>query len=451
MITITDNHKKPPRILKEDEIADLKEIGNKKISELKDLLLLGFHKDRIVEQKIFELSNGCLTTGNIMGFVGKGNTQLRITSRFAQSDKNDYFLHYMLQKVLSINLFDFEQKEGYKDKFYDFLLCFFPYYLQKALNQGLYKEYHRNEYNDSNVRGAIDVKRHIKLNIPFAGKVAYTMREYVYDNPVMQLIRHTIEYIKIHPFGKKILNSKSETIENVNKIIFHTPNYNKNDRLKIINFNIKKTVNHPYFSAYRELQKICIRILQKDKITFGEGKNKIYGLLFDGAWLWEEYLNKVFIEKNLGFTHAKNITREDPIFLFSGNEKSYRRYPDFYKDKFILDAKYKRLDKNENDIDTDDVEENAKIRLDRNDMSQIITYMYVRSADLGCFIYPTKRPEPEKPEDIGTLNGHGGKIKVFGFAIPQDKLNFKEFTEEIQRNESSVAKSIKLLSIGVHT
>jgi 5-methylcytosine-specific restriction endonuclease McrBC regulatory subunit McrC len=45
------------------------------------------------------------------------------------------------------------------------------------------------------------------------------MREYVYDNPVMQLVRHTIEYIKTHSYGKQILNSNSDIVENVNKII----------------------------------------------------------------------------------------------------------------------------------------------------------------------------------------------------------------------------------------
>ena len=42
----------------------------------------------------------------------------------------------------------------------------------------------------------IDVGNHLKKNLPFTGNIAYTTREFTYDNPMMQLIRHTIEYIK---------------------------------------------------------------------------------------------------------------------------------------------------------------------------------------------------------------------------------------------------------------
>ncbi|MBR4012635.1 MAG: hypothetical protein IKI98_07425, partial [Spirochaetaceae bacterium] len=35
--------------------------------------------------------------------------------------------------------------------------------------------------------------------------VAYRSREYTFDNHIMQLIRHTIEYIKTKPIGKSIL------------------------------------------------------------------------------------------------------------------------------------------------------------------------------------------------------------------------------------------------------
>lgn len=42
----------------------------------------------------------------------------------------------------------------------------------------------------------IDVARHMKKNTPFIGNIAYSQREYSYDNDLMELVRHTIEYIK---------------------------------------------------------------------------------------------------------------------------------------------------------------------------------------------------------------------------------------------------------------
>lgn len=42
------------------------------------------------------------------------------------------------------------------------------------------QDYVRNEYNDGNVKGTINIDRHIRKNIPFVGNIAYSQREYAY-------------------------------------------------------------------------------------------------------------------------------------------------------------------------------------------------------------------------------------------------------------------------------
>lgn len=44
-------------------------------------------------------------TGNMMGFIGRGDTDIFIRSRFSK-DTNDYFLHYMLMRVAGLSVFD---------------------------------------------------------------------------------------------------------------------------------------------------------------------------------------------------------------------------------------------------------------------------------------------------------------------------------------------------------
>ena len=105
-----------------------------------------------------------------MGFVGVNDTKITIKSRFAKNCDEDYFLHYMLQKVFSINLFDLKHNTN-TESIFDFLLYLFPYFLKRAVRQGIYKEYTKHEYNDANVRGVIDVSRHIRQNIPFSGNL----------------------------------------------------------------------------------------------------------------------------------------------------------------------------------------------------------------------------------------------------------------------------------------
>ena len=175
-------------------------------------------EDCIGKQHLFDITpkenRYVVKTGNLAGFIGLNDMYITIRSRFGTENGDDYFLHYMLKKVLSVNLFNLKHTAT-DEQVFDFLLHLFPYFLNKALVQGLYKEYRRNEYNDCNLRGTIDISRHIKCNVPFNGRVAYRTREFSYDNHVTQLIRHTVEYIRTKRLGEMVLHTNVDTQENV--------------------------------------------------------------------------------------------------------------------------------------------------------------------------------------------------------------------------------------------
>ena len=422
----------------------LKELCAKNPSLIVFPKILGETRDGIENQKIFEMSgsfenplNAKITTGNLMGFVGFRNTQVSIQSRFTQSAKSeggdeDFFLHYMLEKVGVANLFDLQHSTK-RDRYFDFLTFLFPLFLKKALLQGLFKTYRRFEHNDANIRGVVDVSRHIHKNIPFACRVAYNTRERTFDNPVTELIRHTIELIKTKPFGKYVLSHDEETKIAVSEIIQATGSYNIRERDQVIAQNAKP-LNHPYFTAYNALQKLCLAILIFQKIAYRKDSNKVYGILFDGAWLWEEYLARVL--KKEGFRHPRNKDSAGGIRMFQNDsdefsfDKNFRRiYPDFYrpndepKGGFILDAKYKRLQNG----------------IGREDLYQVVTYMHTMKIDFGGFLYPIKENDTVAyaDENSGAIilsqhyklseNGYGGEIYVLGIRIPKAKgENLKE-------------------------
>ena len=427
MLSISDNSS---RNITNDELQHLPNL--EKIAQLKinnqveanhNFLIFSNKKETIRNEHIFSINETTLTTNNIMGFVGLNESEVTIKSRFSNGNK-DYFLHYMLQKVFSINLFDLKHSAA-NENIFDFLIYLFPFYLKNALRQGLYKEYKRKEYNNSNIKGTINIARHIKNNIPFRGEVAYSSREHSYDNKITQLIRHTIEFIKKHNFANNILSSDSETQNNVNKIIQATPSFEHNCKISVINNNVKPLI-HPYYSEYTFLQKICLQILRYESLKYGQEKNKIFGLLFDGAWLWEEYLNTIL--KDCGFKHPRNDISKGGIHLFR-TRKGYVRYPDFWKDEFVIDAKYKRL---------------ANKEIDRNDMNQIISYMYVKQAKIGGFLYPTSNNNSLNLEnEIGYLNGFNGVVKKWNIPIPTESSDFNTFCKSIQLNEERLKKIIK--------
>ena len=412
---IDDNTRKDLQRIANAQIKDLK--GDKRPNLLVFPRDLGYYGDDVGEGRIISFHDDCISTGNIMGFVGVNDTQVDIISRFAKTDGEDYFLHYMLQRVFAINLFDIKHTTS-SQPIFDFLLYLFPYFLKKALRQGIYKKYRRFEYNDSNIRGPIDVSRHIRENIPFRGTVAYSTREHTYDNEVTELIRHTIEYIKTHPMGNGVLNCDQETKDAVMTMTQATPTYNTRDRNRIINLNLRP-VTHPYYSEYTALQKICLQILRHEALKYGQEKDRIYGVLFDGAWLWEEYLNTIFTKARLEITHAKNKTGENGILLYKNKRKSL--YPDFYRKtdvaetSFVLDAKYKQLDQEVDNIS-------------REDLFQMITYMHVLPARHCALLYPIELKESNTraivPSSPRQLQGYGGEIIGMGIPI----VNEAEFS-----------------------
>ncbi len=201
-ICLTDNH--IGKIFLQEEISPLFSIANKSIAELcrtnENLLIFPesitdvkdeIGKSSVVDIQITEEPDALkVSTGNVMGFIGIGNLQMKIQSRFDEG-RDDFLLHYMLQRVLSYNLFDLNYSSEFDDVF-DFLMFMFPPLLKSAMRQGIYREYKNYRHNDSNIRGPIDFNRHLAKNVPFVGNVAYSTREYSHDNSMTQLIRHTI-------------------------------------------------------------------------------------------------------------------------------------------------------------------------------------------------------------------------------------------------------------------
>ena len=368
------------------------------------------------DQKILETVNQKIKTGNVIGFLGCGQERLTISSRFS-SKSDDYFLHYLLQKVLNINLTSLDVGLSREERLYQLLIYLFPKYLEAAMRKGLYKEYQRFSHNDSHIKGVIDVVNHLKKNLPFTGNIAYTTREFTYDNPMMQLIRHTIEYIKNQKsLGRGIIYTNRE---NITEIIRVTPSYEQADRAKVIRRNQDKPLRHAYFREYRKLQELCLMILNREEHGLGYQEQKIHGILFDVAWLWEEYVYTLLPK---GFVHPRNKDKTDGISVFSVGKRKV--YPDFYdrERKIVLDAKYKKLEFTEKGIN-------------REDLFQLISYSHILKAEKAGLIFPSI--EQSVNSEIGELAGYGALLKKWSIQIPQKTSSYNEFCKMMESSEEN--------------
>lgn len=441
MIILRDNSTRPASPQEIDAYLSLQSVANREISELLneygDNLLIYPHsfsqcEDQIADQELFSLQTSwkekqcmkaVLTTGNIAGFISANGQSVSIQSRFTEHTDKDFFLHYMLDKVLGINIVNLPHGTA-ADRIFNFLLFFFPKFLNDAISQGIYKEYQRNEYNDSNVRGTIDINRHLKTNTHFNGRIAYRTREFSHDNNVTELIRHTIDCISKTRFGKALLENDSETHANVSRIIAATPRYNRQERDRIIRNNLK-IISHPYYFRYTPLRKLCLKILRHEKIKYGSNDNEIFGILFDVSWLWEEYLATIFIPQ--GFSHPDNRKKIGRIYLAKANRLD--RYPDFYReqDSIIIDAKYKRS-------------------INRDDIHQIISYMYRLKGHAGMFIKPRDEEDTQKNEYelLGYGEDCGARLRIESFPISSESRSYDNFKAEMMKQEDIFASKYRL-------
>ena len=429
---ITDNQH---RLAKEDFVAEYPKLSQALLDRTLDNLSkednififpndLKNSPDLEKDQKIFETVNQKIKTGNVIGFLGCGQERLTISSRFSD-ESNDHFLHYLLHKVLHINLTSLDVALSREERLYQLLMYLFPNYLQAAIRKGLYKEYQRFSHNDSHVKGVIDVRNHLKKNLPFTGNIAYTTREFTYDNPLIQLVRHTIEYIKNQKrIGQGVLDNLSTSRENVAEIVRVTPSYKLADRVKIIRGNQSKPIRHAYFHEYRKLQELCLMILNQEKHGLGYQDQKIHGILFDVAWLWEEYVYTLLPKD---FIHPRNKDKTDGISVFSSRERKV--YPDFYNRdlKIVLDAKYKKLEDTEKGIN-------------REDLFQLISYSYILKAEKAGLVFPSE--DKVVDNELGKLAGYGALLKKWSIQIPQRSSSYREFCEMMYNSEEIFKRNI---------
>lgn len=427
----------------EENLQDIKRFADIPISELcsqekSNLLVfpeeIDYYGEEIGMKSICHLTDTTLETGDVMGFVGCNDTSLTIRSRFAKEGANDNFLHYMLKEVFAVNFFDLKHSVS-KDNALELFLYLFPYHLKQALSQGLFKQYQTRTYNNADVRGVIDITRHIRKNIPFAGNIAYKTREFSYDNEITQLIRHTIEFIKKHPIGKTILKGKD--IEDcVSTIVDATPSYSPSSLISILNKNLKP-LQHPYYSKYRRLQQLCLQILRRKGLKYGEGKDKVFGILFSGSWLWEEYLGHL-LQKTYKH-YYKNKGKKFYLFESPYNQQIIPDYVRWDADGTtpiaVADAKYIHLDNKNSSYG----EEKATAIYYKT-----IAYMYHFGVSKGFLFYPSSTNKIVDKMKLRNTNSYIIKVPLL---IPDGDMSFSFFCSSMKSSEIEFVKNAIQLAI----
>ena len=174
------------------------------------------------------------------------------------------------------------------------------------------------------------------------------------------------------------------------------------------------------------MQHLCLLILQHQKHQIGSGARRIYGILFDGAWLWEEYVNQLISDK---FYHPRNKGGEGAQRLFSGGIGLI--YPDFIgrekSHRLIADAKYKPTD-----------------NIGGKDYLQLLAYMFRFDAKTGYYLYPDSQLTGDERLMLNEGVKYENNVKAredicvikHGLLIPQKAESYESFVSLIKDSEN---------------
>ncbi|MBR1597932.1 MAG: hypothetical protein IJ661_03340 [Lachnospiraceae bacterium] len=341
-----------------------------------------------ISNMVFENGKNIIKFGPLVGTVtvpiDKRLVKIIIFSRFDKINEDEpektspYFLASMLLKG-KLKFHDRQVNFSYDNLFDFYMLWLLKKHFMEAMQKGFFKKYQRFERNDDRVRGAIDISRHIRLNMGLNnGRIAYSYRENSVDNPINHLILTSYDYLK-EKYPDMVENNTDYELEQMLKELKYAISYPKYSRRSIISLN-QMPIAHPFFTEYEELRKVCLKIMRDEGVSpFQSESESLDGLLYYVPDLWEEYLQDVFERKcrefnrNLDYYEYDDnndnesslrlsVKAQEKIYIMTDmdNDKNEQNtsYPDFVfsyeeqgnsfyeseqeKVRFcILDAKYK--------------------------------------------------------------------------------------------------------------
>ena len=339
-----------------------------------------------------------LDTGNLMGALRFRNhetaVQVEVLSRFDKGG-NNCFLNYLLSRAFDIAIGE-DPVSAKQPSVLDLLLdVLFVRRFGEASMNGLLRQYRTYRNNDWAFKGRLDLPRHIRENVPFPRGVAYVKREIDLDVPVNRLL--LLAAIVVRKRRPDLFERNEDARDALRELRTAIPDPG-DVRSVLSHRDCREPVRHPFYrEVWEPLRQIARMILEEERwmLFQDDEEESVSGVVFDGAWLWEEYVASVLVPRG-GFRHCVRGGTEDERGLRVFKNGGRRFNPDFLRSDCVLDTKYKRSNPNGG----------------RNDVHQVLCYLLLSGAKLGGLVFPPVDSVCEMGEDRdGELYGNSGWSK----------------------------------------
>lgn len=375
-----------------------------------------------------------IVTSNLMGVVRlpdrktHGGLVVEVRSRFDRQgedpNRGQPFVNYLLSRIYDVDFAGLVPADNQSS--WDVLVALqFVRLLGEAISGGLYKQYRNFRLNDFNFKGRLDLARHIRENMPVGRGIAYEKREIVFDVPLNHLLRHAAELIDKKWPGMIARNHAA--LKMLALLRVNTPTWNARGASEILRRKDSHCqVMHPFFrERYEPLRELAVMLLSDDCIgVYGaDEEREVSGVIFNGAWLWEEYLATVLTPKGFVHSDCASIGRHD-VFSDCHNQYGQGLYPDFYREHhggIVLDAKYKHSP------------QGLKSDVQRLDVFQMMTYVLNTGARTAGLIYPPV-PRGENKSSANVISPLVNcRWRTFAYAPMDPDVEIEKYMMEQER------------------
>lgn len=346
--------------------------------------------DNFIEVNGIDCMNFSLRTGNIIGYLKKGDYAIKISSRFG-----DNFLKYIISDA--DGFWEIENYGGSeKEQGYEWLLIYlWKTKVRKAYRLGLPKKYQTKRKELTRLRGNLNPVHYFTTGKD-VGIYDCEYREHSYNNETTRLIAATFQKIGKHEF----LNDCT-LIKNAFYTAIERCKTNRADLYRTKHFT------NPFYKDYNEVIDLSKLILRDQLSDFGE-QSENDAFFFDVSMLFEYFVRKLL--KKAGYQVYSKFDNRSEIPTGS---LTYKRKlePDIVINHngkgFVFDVKYKNFD--------------FVYGVSREDLFQLHTYVgqYGNEIKLqSCgFIYPISQKRWLEKSNGLTFPFIKNKMKVMGKEI----------------------------------
>ena len=281
-------------------------------------------------------------TTSFVGVIKYGDLQLNIVPKIignlqeASSISCLKNLIFMLRYVRKLNIRNIDEAELGKtnNPFLEVLIAHYANTLLDALHRHIPHHYETHKENLNALRGKIVFTQHIKNNATNQARIYCCFDEFTANNVLNQILKYVA-------YALSKITQVSQTYNKLKKILaiyedVSLRNFHYEESKKVILNRNQTTFNEPL--------KLAQMFLEHSAISFHEHTFTNLAILFDMNLLFEEFVANVLVEK-FGSEYVKP---QKPKEIIAKNDEfpvSYNVKPDIlFKDKIIIDTKYKILD-----------------------------------------------------------------------------------------------------------